>query len=63
MKVHGGVALKSELIRPQHRVLASENDPGPAAAGGQPMCDGSHLDCFGPGADHQPYIGITQPSP
>jgi hypothetical protein len=27
------------------------------------MRDGRQFDCFRPGADHQPYIGKSQPSP
>jgi hypothetical protein len=63
MEVHGGVPAKPKLVRPQLWVLAGEDERRRQAAGGQRVGNGSHLDRFGPGADHQPDIGRTQPSP
>jgi hypothetical protein len=63
MEVHGGVPAKPKLVWLQLWVLASEDECRRQAAGGQRMGNGSHFDRFWPGADHQPDIGRTQPSP
>jgi hypothetical protein len=62
LEVHGGVTAEAELFGLQ-AVLAGEHERRRQAMGGQRVRDGSHLDRFGPGADHQPHIGRTQPSP
>jgi hypothetical protein len=44
-------------------MLAREDQRRNKGARGKRMRDGRQLDCFRPGADHQPYIGKVQPSP
>jgi hypothetical protein len=54
---------KPEIGKIQIRMLARDDQHGRNAARRQRMRDGRQFDCFRPGADHQPYIGKSQPSP
>jgi hypothetical protein len=58
----GRQAIKAEFMGVQG-VLAGENEYGFDPVRGQRTGDGSEFYCFGPGADDQPDIGETQPSP
>jgi hypothetical protein len=51
------------VCRIQRGVLASENQRRFQPARGERMSDWSQFDCFWPGANHQPDVGETQPSP
>ena len=56
-------AAEAEIVRVKRGVLTREEDRGRKASGGEGIGDGCQLDCFRPGANHQPYVGDTQPSP
>ena len=63
VEAHDGIIPEVELLGIQVRMLTRKHDRGPTAAGGQCVCDRGHLDCYRPGADHQPDLGGTQYSP
>ena len=52
-----------ERAHVEARVLAGDDKPRHDAPRQQRIGNGVHLDRFGPGADHQPNVGETQPSP
>jgi hypothetical protein len=62
-KIDPGEFIQSELPRIQLAVLARENKRGRDAVRQQRTGDGLQLDGFRPGADDQPDIAGTQPSP
>ncbi|HXS24878.1 MAG TPA: hypothetical protein VN719_11645, partial [Gemmatimonadales bacterium] len=62
-KPNSGEFMKSELPRIQLAVLAGEHKRGRDAVRQQRTGDGLQLDGFRPGADDQPYVPRTQPSP
>jgi hypothetical protein len=59
----GVKVAEPEVVRLQRRVLAGEDERRRKPAPGERSGDGSQLDCFRPGADNQPDIRETQPSP
>jgi hypothetical protein len=54
---------KTELWRVEARMLARQDECRDDAALGERASDGRELDCFGPGADHQPDVNAIQLSP
>jgi hypothetical protein len=59
----GGEIGEAELGGIELRVLAGQDQPRGSAETGERMGDGSKLDGFGPGADHQSDIYAVQSSP
>lgn len=57
------ILAEAVLIRIESRMLAREDQTRLKAARGQCVSDGCKLDRFGPGADDEPNICGTQPSP
>ena len=62
-KVQAGERGQPEIFRIEVWMLAGENQRGDDAARFHRMGEGRQFDRFGPGADHQPYVGKVQPSP
>ena len=52
-----------EDFRIEIRMLAGQNEAGREAALNESNGDGSEFDSFRPGADDQPNVRVTQPSP
>jgi hypothetical protein len=59
----GGKVREPELRDLEPGVLAGEQQARRDPAIRQGSRDGRQFDCFGPGADDQPDVGETQPSP
>jgi hypothetical protein len=59
----GGEPRQPELSDVEPGMLAGEQQAGLDPAIRQGSRDGRQFDCFGPGADDQPDVGETQPSP
>jgi hypothetical protein len=62
-EAHRRIRLKPEFGGIQTEVLICEHERRRESAIAERMGDGCHLDCFRPGADDQPYVRETQPSP
>ena len=58
-----GEGLQPELVRRQRGMLPGEDQRRDQAVRRKGIGDGFELDGFGPGADDQPDVGETQPSP
>jgi hypothetical protein len=62
-KVDGWKAIEAELARVQPLMLAAEDDARRYAARFERSGYGPQFDCFRSGANDQPDVGETQPSP
>ena len=58
-----GVITKAEIARLQTRMLSGQDQARADSAIGQGFGEWGQLDCFGPRANDEPYVGSTQPSP
>jgi hypothetical protein len=55
--------IKAELARLEPRMLTGEEKFRGEPDREERLCDRSQFDGFGPGADDQPNVRVTQPSP
>jgi hypothetical protein len=62
-KVHARESIEGKLARLEMRVLSGEDQRRCDAARDQRARDGLQFDGFRPGADDQPNVRGTQPSP
>jgi hypothetical protein len=62
MEAFGGKCTESEILGIESRMLAGQDQRRRQSPRGKRVGDRCQFDRFGPGADHQPYVGI-QPSP
>jgi hypothetical protein len=62
-KVDGWKAIEAELARVQPLMLTGKNQARRYAARFERSGNGPQLDCFRSGANDQPDVGETQPSP
>ena len=62
-QAHGRIVLDPEFDWIERRVLIGEHQRRRQPAIAERMGNWCQFDCFGPGADDQPYVGETQSSP
>jgi hypothetical protein len=63
LKSFRGILDETKIGGIEIGMLAGEEQARGDAARLQRVRDRGHFDCFGPGADDQPDVGETQPSP